>query len=252
MRSTPTVASSRLPGYHSPHVGKSGAFMQSSSLIPYIFAVGTFALMAVIITVSLHYARKRTRELTEVAQQIGFRFVGKDWLGPSFSSQPKITLLQRTHGTYSNVMTGASGGLQVTLCDYTYPAGKASVTQTLAVFSQDLPLPPFALRPENFLDKIGDAIFHHDLDFDSHPEFSKRYLLRCSDEANTRALFTPDLLTYLEQLQTNWHIEATGTTLILYLAASTLNPSDVRSFLDEASRIARAFFASEALRKSLA
>jgi hypothetical protein len=248
MRSTPTVASLRLPGYHSPHVGKSGAFMQSSSLIPYIFVVATFALMAVIITVNLHYARKRTRELTEVAQQIGLRFVGKDWRGPSLSSQPKITLLQRTHGTYSNVMTGEPGGLQVSLCDYTYPAGKASATQTLAIFLQALPLPFFALRPENFLDKIGDTLFHNDLDFDSHPEFSKRYLLRSPDEANTRALFTPDLLTYLEQLQTNWHIEAAGTTLILYLG-SPLDPSDVRSFLDEASRIARTVFASEGLRK---
>jgi hypothetical protein len=226
--------------------------MQSNDLIPYFFFLGTLALIAVVITVSVFYARKRTRELTEVAQQIGFRFVGKDWRGPSLSSQPKITLLQRTHGTYSNVMTGEPGGLQVSLCDYTYPAGKASVTQTLAVFFQDLPLPPFALRPENFLDKIGDAVFHSDLDFDSHPEFSKRYLLRSPAEANTRALFTPDLLTYLEQLQTNWHIEATGTTLILYLGASTLDASNIRSFLDEASRIARTFFASAGLRKSQA
>ena len=213
-----------------------------------IFA-GFLALMAVIITASVLYARKRTRELAEVAQRIGFRFIGNNWSGPSFSSQPKISLLQRTRGRFSNVMTGASGTLQISLFDYTYPAGKASVTQTVASFSQDLQLPPFALRPENFFDRIGDAIVHNDIDFDSNPEFSRRYLLKSPDEVGTRRLFTPSLLTYLEQFQTNWCVEGTGPLLIVYLGGKAVSPSDLTAFFDEASRIARTFFGSEGLRK---
>ncbi len=163
------------------------------------------------ITASIRYAKKRTRELAEVAQRIGFGFVGNNWTGPSLPSAPRISLLQRTRGRFNNVMTGASGALQISLFDYTYPAGKASVTQTVASFSQDLQLPPFALRPENFFDRIGDAIVHNDIDFDSNPEFSRRYLLKSPDEGGTRRLFTPSLLTYLEQFQTNWCIEGTGT-----------------------------------------
>jgi hypothetical protein len=149
-------------------------------------------------------------------------------------------------------MTRASGGLQVSLFDYTYAVGKATATQILAAFTQDLPLPPFALRPENFLDRIGDALQHNDIDFDSNPEFSRRYLLCSPDEANTRRLFTPSLLAYLGQIQTNWNIEATGPTLILYRGAMLANPSDLPAFLDETSRIARTFFASEGLREPMA
>jgi hypothetical protein len=54
-------------------------------------------------------------------------------------------------------MIGSSGGLNVSLFDYTFPMGKSSVTYTLAAFSQDLQLPAFELRPENIFDRIGDA-----------------------------------------------------------------------------------------------
>lgn len=226
--------------------------MNSNILLPLILLVGFFALMAFIIVASVRAAKKRTRELSDAAQQIGFRFVGKPWSGLSLSSQHKMSLLQRTRGTCTNAMTGTSGPLQVSLFDYTYAMGKSSVTQTVAAFSQDLPLPPFALRPENVLDRIGDAIVHNDIDFDSHPDFSRRYLLRSPDEANTRKLFTPGLLTYLEQLQATWYIEGTGPTFIVYRGGSPVNPSDVPAFLEETCRIARTFFASEGLRKPLA
>ncbi len=223
--------------------------MNSHDVIPFIMFGGFFVLMAVIITASVLYAKKRTRELTEIAQQIGFRFIGKNWSGPSLSSQPRISLLQRTHGRFSNVMTGSSGELQISLFDYTYPVGKSSLTRTVAAISQDQQLPPFALRPETFLDRIGDAIVHNDIDFDSNPEFSKRYLLKSPDEAGTRRLFTPSLLTYLEQFQTNWCVEGTGSTLIVYRGGKPMSPSDLPAFLEETSRIARTFFASEGMRK---
>jgi len=226
--------------------------MRSSDLIPFLLFGAFFVLMAVIITASVIYAKKRTRELTAVAQQIGFQFVGKYWTGPALSSQFKTSLLQRTRGRFLNVMTGASGALQISLFDYSYQAGKSSVTQTVAAFSQDLQLPPFALRPENFLDRIGDAIVHNDIDFDSNPEFSKRYLLKSPDEAGTRRLFTPSLLTYLEQFQTNWCIEGTGSTLIVYRGGRPVSPSDLPAFLEETSRIARTIFASDGLRKPVA
>jgi hypothetical protein len=227
------------------------AAMNSGDVIRFIMFGGFFALMAVIITASVLYARKRTRELTEVAQRIGFQFVGNG-SGPSFPSQPKISMLQRTRGRFSNVMTGSPGGLQISLFDYTYPAGKTSVTQTVASFSQNQPLPPFALRPENFLDRIGDALVHNDIDFDSNPEFSRRYLLKSPDEAGTRRLFTPGLLTYLEQFQTNWCVEGTGPLLIVYHSGRAVSPSDLPAFLEETSRIARTIFASDGLRKPVA
>lgn len=242
-----------------PALSKSGAAMRSGDLAPLLFRFrllffvgGTLVLMVIIITARILAAKKRTREMAATAQQIGFRFVGNAWTGPAVSSQHQTSLLQRAGGKCTYAMTGASGGLQASLFDYTYRAGKSTVTQTLAAFSQDLPLPPFTLRPENFLDRIGDAILHNDIDFDSHPEFSKRYVLKSPDEAGTRRLFTPSLLTYLEQLQTNWCIEGSGPTLMVYRGGSRVKPFDVPAVLEETSRIARTFFASEGLRRPVA
>jgi hypothetical protein len=139
-------------------------------------------------------------------------------------------------------MTASTGGFQIGLFDYSYIQGKSTVIQTVATFTQDQWLPPFELRAEGVLDRIEDAITHKDIDFDSHPEFSRRYLLRSPDEENTRRFFTPSLLTYMEQPppEKKWHIEATGTTLIFY-RGWPLKPSDVRAFLDDTSAIARIF-----------
>jgi hypothetical protein len=43
-------------------------------------------------------------------------------------------------------------------------------------------LPGFELRPENIIDKMKVALAHQHADFDSHPEFSKRYVLQSPDE----------------------------------------------------------------------
>src|SRR5258708_8300663 len=150
-------------------------------------------------------------------------------------------------------MTGSTSGLQVSLFDYRYTVGKSTVVQTVAVFTQDLQLPPFELRPEGFLDRIGDAVMHKDIDFDSYPEFSRRYLLRSPDEVSTRKFFAPSLLAYLEQTpsEQKWHIESTGTSLIFY-RGFPLKPSDIPAFLDQTSSIATSIFSSAGLSKTTA
>ena len=214
--------------------------------IPLLMFVLFMAFVVSLIIWSARFARKRTAEFSQVAQQIGFRFLGDTWRSPMLPSQPSICLIQRAHGTYSNAMTGSTAGLKVSLFDYTFPVGKSSVTYTLAAFSQNLELPPFELRGENIFDRIGDAFVHNDIDFESHPEFSRRYLLRSPDEAGTRQIFTPSLLTYFEQIPSDkkWHVEAFGTALILYRTSGPLRSAEIQSFLDETSSIARTILSS--------
>src|SRR5437588_4105201 len=78
--------------------------------------------------------------------------------------------------------------------------GAQTWQQTVFAFSHDLSLPAFDLKPENFMDRLRDAFNHKDIDFDSHPEFSRRYFLRSPRQERTKELFTPELLTYLEGL----------------------------------------------------
>jgi len=210
-----------------------------------------FVVLTVVIVVwAILSARKRTQELTQLAPQLGFTFMGKAWAGPSFDSQHKSSLLQCTRGRFSNVMVGFAADLPAIVFDYTYSAGKSSVSQTIACFSHRAHLPPFILKPESLFDRLGDAFLHNDIDFDSNPVFSERYALKSPDEQATRRLFTPSLLTSMEHLPSamGWIIEANGTNLFLYRQGRIVSAADLPTFLQQASTIARTIFSSDGLK----
>jgi len=214
--------------------------MEDSS--PLFLFLGIVAAITIpIVMWAIRSARKRTQEFSEVARQLGFRFLGNTWRGPALLPEHKTCMVQRTRGQFTNAMTGSYGGLDTTLSDYSYQMGKSSVTLTLACFIQDRRLPPFELRGENIFDRIGEAFVHRDIDFDSNPAFSRRYFLRSPDEARTRNLFTPGLLSYLEQIpaEKKWHVETSGEALVVYQYRQLVNAAEVPAFLDESSAIAR-------------
>ena len=210
------------------------------------------ALFVVIIVWTILYARKRSQDLAAAAQQIGFTFMGNTWHGPVLNPQFRTCLLQRTRGRPNNVMVGMAGSFEAIVFDYTYRAGKSSITQTLACFSHNVELPSFTLKPEGILDRIGDAIVHNDIDFDSHPEFSRRYVLKSPDEASARRFFTPAVLSYMEQIfpEMKWNIETSGINLFLYRPGRTVSPADLSTFLQQTSSVATALFNSEGLKNS--
>jgi hypothetical protein len=208
------------------------------------------ALGLAIVVWAILSARKRTQELTQLAPQLGFTFMGKAWHGPALDPLHKTSILQRTRGGFSNVMAGSAGNLQTIVFDYTYRSGKSSVTQTLACFTHDKPLPPFVLKPEGLFDRLGDAFLHNDIDFASNPVFSERYTLKSPDEQATRSLFTPSLLTSLEQLPSaiGWIIEANAANLFVYHHGRIVSATDLPTFLQETSTIARTIFSSDGLK----
>jgi hypothetical protein len=233
--------------------------MHNSDVLTYwFFGVVLLILIAAVIVKHIR-AQKRTDALQTVAQEIGFYFAGNDWSDQSQAPQTGIALFKRGGGgRFKNIMTGTSAGFRTSLFDYSFTVGGAksrrTFTQTVAAFSQDLLLPRFDMRPEGFLDRIGDAFVHKDIDFASHPEFSRLYLLRGSEQDSIRELFTPALLTFLEGLPSDdkWHIEGVGATLILYRSDVTVGADRIHAFLDETFSIARTFFSSCGLKKRLA
>lgn len=209
--------------------------------LPFLIALIPLAIFIPVVLWTIRYRKKRTEEFAQMAQQMGFTFLGETWRGPVLSPVHKTCIIQQTRGGFRNAMTGKMGGLDVAVSDYTYQEGKSTTTLTLAAFTHDRQLPPFELRTESIFDKIGDAFVHNDLDFDSNPEFSKRYFLRSPDEEGARNLFTPGLLAYFEQIPSDkqWHVESSAKTLIVYRYRQFMNAAEVPHFLNEASAIAR-------------
>jgi hypothetical protein len=93
-------------------------------------------------------------------------------------------------------------------------------------------LPTFSLRPETIWHKIGGWFGHQDIDFESHPGFSRLYLLRGRDEEAIRRLFTAEVLAFYEG-QSGLSTEGAGNRLVVYRHAKRIAPADTRSFLEE-------------------
>lgn len=71
------------------------------------------------------------------------------------------------------------------------------------------------LRPERLSDRIGGLFGHRDIDFASDRRFSRRYLLRGSDETAIRAMFTPELRACLSE-NPGWCVQVQGPDLFYW------------------------------------
>ncbi len=80
--------------------------------------------------------------------------------------------------------------------------------------------------------KIGSAFGYQDIDFASHPTFSKQYLLRGSDEMAVRNTFSDDLLAYFEQRK-GLSAEGDGDRLVFYRISKRVPPKDISSFMEQ-------------------
>lgn len=117
---------------------------------------------------------------------------------------------------FQNILSGQRDDSRVSVFDYSFLEGGGRrayrYAQRVATFSRSgAYLPCFELRPADTLHKGWNALAHKNIRFDSHPEFSRRYVLKGALEDKVRALFTPGLLSFLDTLNVDGkrHIEGT-------------------------------------------
>ena len=223
----------------------------SQVLAVVVLAVALFLGVVVSLrTVELR-KRRRTAALQKLAQEMGFCFCGDKWEHIRKAHQISSGLFkQGSPEEFQNFLTGTVAGLELSLFDYSYTIKGSEVnsihTQTVAAFSQKLWLPDFELRPENLLDRIGKAFVGRGIDFDSNPDFSKRYFLRGLSEAGIRKLFSPIVLNFLTRLPEDekWHVEGSSTLLVIYQSNIVVPPEEMHAFLRKTSAIATTFLNS--------
>jgi hypothetical protein len=167
-----------------------------------------------------------------------------------------LTLFQQVDDKrMHNVMSGRLAGAEAAVFDYTYStrltslqkstpdAAKPSPTsasQTVAVFRfRDRKLPLFELSREGKILKAEG----HDIDFPTHPIFSRRFHLRGDDESAIRNLFDGGVLGFFEQLPDDFSqiVEAAGECIAVYRPGRVVNPEAVKSFVEQAAAIASTF-----------
>lgn len=124
--------------------------------------------------------------------------------------------------------------------EYTIGGGKERHTFRQTVLSLNLggrPLPRFCLRPERAWDKVEAFFGHKDINFDMHPDFSKKYSLRGDDEYQIQKLFTGGLIAFVEGAP-GISMEGEGSTLLLYRNRKLAKSEDIRAFIEMGSRLA--------------
>jgi len=200
--------------------------------------IGGIALVLIIAVVaSVMMEKKRTQAFAQLAAALGLQFLPKDTgeLEKRHGSLPLFNRGRRRSAT--NYIHGEYGGVQIGVFDYRYTTGSGKQSHTwnqtlVSVQSPSLSLPEFTLSPEGFFAKLGSIFGYQDIDFDSHPQFSKAYLLRGPNEGAIRDLFKPALLDYFEQ-RSGITVEGFGDLFVYYRASRRAKPPEIKDLITE-------------------
>lgn len=197
------------------------------------------ALAAGILALALYHEKKRREALERVAAQLGMRFSAQ--LPEEIRSrllQAGFGLFERGHGRrfYNSMSKRLIDGTEITVFDYQYTSGSGEGSRTYRqsvfyAYHEDLHLPRFRLHPENaFFHGIAKAFGMQDINFESHPKFSRSYLLRGENEAQVRLRFHPGVLSFLEQYP-NYCAEGAGAHLILWQNDRQVSPEEIAKWM---------------------
>jgi hypothetical protein len=214
-------------------------------LIPIIFV---FIIIAGIVIFFWWYEKKRTEEIIAVASRLGWTFKKnpseteiKTGQKQSFWNLPGSAgfFFFGSPSVYSNLIKGSYKGRAWSIYDYKcihdFGEDKKELKMTIVQAATKKTVPDFQLSPENIRHFFENLAGYGDIDFASHPVFSKKFVLRGKDEPEIRKFFKPELLTYMEKIKPNLCIVAGGNTLNAYLQNERIESSieDIKDFLDQ-------------------
>ncbi len=219
-----------------------GFYVTWNDILPILFIIIAFFVARKI------YEDKRSNDLKSASRMLGLSFEKKGLI----EILEKFQDLQLFSFGYKkrirNMMSQKSKNAEVMIFEYKfrYKSGIYGSRKTefhsysvIAFCSSELDLPNFQLRPETLFDK-----FSSDIDFDSHPDFSKTYLLKGKDKTAIRRIFSDHVLEYFEKNPV-LYVQGRGNILFCYRESEIfkfrLKPKNLRGFLEEGRGIFRLF-----------
>jgi hypothetical protein len=227
------------------------------------WTLGILLIFALLIVDYLLRQQRRGRQLSAMAQQMGFSFSATDASLPG-AGLGRLPWYSKPGGRsflIQNVLRGSAGGNKVLVFDCEWSRGAVKgdppPTQTVACFHlRGRCLPDFVVQPERALSKVGWLFSgYQDINLETSPEFSRRYLLRGPDQTAVRSVFTGELAECLGR-ERDWHILGSGEWVAMFHSkhgfigvmgrpvVCVQNPKNIRTFVEQAGRIAELLAAS--------
>jgi MFS superfamily sulfate permease-like transporter len=98
-------------------------------------------------------------------------------------------------------------------------------------------VPNFFMHKTYLTDKIKESFGNKDINFDSHPIFSEKFVLRTDNQEDAvRDFFKPELLTYFEQFD-DCYFSGNGKDLLFHMGDKLLNVEEIKVLINEAKQI---------------
>ena len=208
-----------------------------------------FVLIAVVIGIvgiTKLLAKKRTDGLRAWSHREGMQFQTDG--GSVVSALSGFSLIGRSRRRKAyNVLSGGSEAKERWIFDFRYDDGSRRINntnrQTVVVFPYlNINLPAFEVRPEHVLHKLGTALGYQDIDFNEHPHFSSKYLLRGQEELRARELFDSQLVHAFDCVPPLC-VEAAGSCILIYRDRRVVAVDRLKDFANTAERLCDAFVA---------
>ncbi|MCK4968178.1 MAG: hypothetical protein KAS12_03915, partial [Candidatus Aenigmarchaeota archaeon] len=136
---------------------------------------------------AIRAAKKQTEKFRNVATTMGLSFIEKVPSDFLFKMSDFKLFNMGSSKKATNLIEGEDFGIKFSIFNYEYAIrfhryGKMCSQSVYFVQSEKINLPSFSLGPKLFFYEIGDVLGSKDIEFDTHPLFSKNYILKGEDE----------------------------------------------------------------------
>ena len=174
---------------------------------------------------------KRVIALRNVAYELGLTFMEKDEYGILNLLLDFKLFKQGGRKRIYNIIREIDSDKELLIFDYHYTVSSNNSSKTyrqsvVLIHSKHFSLPFFLVRPEHLMDKVAAYFGWNDIDFDTYPEFSKKFFLKSNDKDYTRSFFESRMLRRF-RFSNGWYMEGNNFYLISYRKDKLLDPASV-------------------------
>lgn len=204
-----------------------------------LIIMGTMLLLAWIVASAME--RRRRKAFRNIAERMGFRFVGA---GRSrlLLSDSKIA----KKGSIENLMECVRDDIEIEFFEHRIGGGKSGTLTAVAVFrSNKINLPRFDLYPKGIFRRFITELEAQDSNMDSHTSFSDRFVIR-GEKHLVEAMFSQEVVDHLTA-QREVSLMGNERTLVYfrnymwYRDYRWVSPESVKSFIYEGLDLLRLF-----------
>lgn len=171
---------------------------------------------------------RRQTDLLSLAASNNWNYTLKqDWNGVwdfyTITLRKKIISLE-------NIISNSDSHVAFTTADITTQEGARTTTEfqnlTAVKISGLKPLPKFYMMEETFIDKITNFLSDEDINFESHPVFSKNFILKGEDSVAVRKVFSEEILAFFEK-HLDLMLISNGQDILLRSHYRFLKPAEI-------------------------